>query len=94
MQLAPRRLGLVHLPLTQLQVERGVGPAWEPPHPSTELCPVCSWQCPLLPRLPLTKVRSVSNFISRLTSSWKWLKDAVAAGRKLCSESVALSILE
>lgn len=39
------------------------------------------------------KARSVSSFSSLLTSSWKWLKEAVAAGRKLCSESVALRIL-
>lgn len=40
------------------------------------------------------KARSVSSFSSLLTSSWKWLKEAVAAGRKLCSESVALRILQ
>lgn len=43
--------------------------------------------------LPRMKARSVSSFSSLLTSSWKWLKEAVAAGRKLCSESVALRIL-
>lgn len=65
---------------------------------ATELHPLPSIQGPprmtWLSRLPLMKVRSVRSFSSRLTSTWKWLKEELAAGRNVWSESVARMILQ